>query len=76
VVLDDTASNDDLSRLLCYSRNVIDVSEVSIYINNESWIVERVKIKNISQSTVSECRCEDGNVVLVAPVVYALLTVW
>lgn len=74
-MLDNTASEDNHSALLGLKGTIIEQTNVLHEINNKARLSPCLEVDDISESSVSEGRAEDIDIVLPAPVVDAVLIV-
>ena len=75
VVLNDAAAQNNHATALGLEGAIVQQADVLHEVHDEARLTPRVEVDNVAQRAVSEGRTEDGDLVLPAPVVNALLIV-
>jgi len=76
MMLDNSTTNNDLTRFLSFHRNIINQSEISVNITNKSLFSILIEIHDVSEGTICECWAKHGDVIFIAPVINTLFFFW
>lgn len=76
MVLWKSTTKNDLSGAGCIHCHRVELDDVLGEVDDETWFVERLDEEAVAYGAISDAWAEDGYVVFVAPVVYALFIIY